>query len=616
MQPRPNISFCPSCRTPKRPNEVSCSQCGTRACPNGHAMVSRICSLCGWEDRSWKTPARVYSAAPAGQMVQEMPDARENVCPKCKSRAVFTSGRCPNCGYIPETGQYRGTHQKAMHSPQGSAGTFPPGGEHPVVQQQFSGVYDAKLGYTCPLCGAKADPRDGSCLNCGYIGSLEYKIPQQQSPGGVPPAQSAASARQQSVPSKQFVPPRDMSQERSCSSCGASISSDSKFCQRCGSHSGSGRQYDRFIPITDRIVSGARMPVSQMTPTMETAYGTEPFQDSMGTFMPEYGDVSGFDRAFPEEKAKGKKAKKEREYLREKQGFPTGLLAAIFVVAAALVAMAVFTVSQIISTPASPTVSTTPAVDKTPPVISGVKVAGISGSSAILEWTTNEKSTSQIMLCDPAGVCIWTEPDNKLDTKHSVKIDSIKLNVKYHLTVKSIDASGNEGSFEIDQTFSSTPSPPPAPAPPPVDNIPEGPEVGKRAPNFTLKNLRGADVTLSSYRGNLVVINFWAAKCGPCIAELPDVEEVYKTWTGKPLTVLAVNEGDSAAALQTLPEIVRYTFTILLDLETKVGTTYGVKQWPTTFFIDTSGVIRKIKDTAFDSKTGKADIESILNTLQ
>lgn len=616
MQPRPNVAFCPTCRAPKSPNEVSCSQCGTRVCPNGHAMVSRICSLCGWEDRSWKTQTRGYAAAATVQRVREIPDARENVCPKCKSRAVFTSGRCPNCGYIPETGQYRGVHQKAASSLPGSGGTFQPGMPHSVVQQQFSGVYDAKLGYTCPRCGAKADPRDGSCLNCGYIGSLEYKIPQQQVPGGMPPSQPAASARQQSVPSQQFVPPRDLNQGRPCPSCGANIPSDSKFCQQCGSHSGSGRQYERFIPITDRIMSGAPMPMSQMMPTMETAYGAEPFQDSMGTFMPGDGGVSVLDRAFPEEKVRGKKARKEKEYQGEKRGFPTGLLAAIFVVAAALVAMLMFTVSQIISTPASPTVTTT-TVDKTPPVISGVNVGGVSGSSVILEWTTNEKSTSQIMLCDPAGVCSWTEPDATLVTKHSVRVNNIKLGVKYHVTVKSIDASSNEGSFEVDQTFSSTP--PPAP-PPPVDNIPVGPEVGKRAPDFTLKNLQGADVTLNSYRGKLVMVNFWAVTCGPCVAELPDVEAVYKSW-GRPLAVLAVNAGESAATVQTFIDSAKYTFSVLLDSNKEARAAYMGNDetkwnWPRTFFIDTTGIIRNIKIGAFDSKTGKAEIESILNTLQ
>ena len=596
MQPRPNVAFCPKCRKPKDPNEVTCSQCGTRACPNGHIMVSRICSLCGWEDRTWKPQTKSYVSSIPVQRPQEVPDARESVCPRCKIRTVVTSGHCINCGYIFETGQYGGTQQKTASPVSQSGGTFQPGMQHDVVQQQFPGVHDARREYVCPRCGAKADPRDGGCQNCGYIGSLEYEIPQQQVTGSVPPAQSTASPRQQ------FIHAHDMSHSRACPFCGDSMPTDSKFCQRCGKASGSGRQHERHILATERAMSGAPMTMGQMTPSMDAAYAAESVQGTMGAFIPEPGGIAASEREFPRERGKTKKAK-EKGYIKEKKGFPLGLLAAIFVVAAALVAMVIFTVSQITSSPTSST--QTPVVDEIPPVISDVSISSVAGSSALVEWTTNEKATSQIMLCEPGGVCTWTEPDATLVKYHQVNLNDIKLDINYHVTVKSIDASGNESSSEMEHTFA-TESPP--------DTIPVGYEVGNRAPNFTLEDLDGNNVTLSSFKGSkIVLVNFWAVGCGSCVAELPDFEQVYQARSGD-VEVLAVNAGETKSEIQFFIDNSSYTFTfpILLDLDKEARLAYNVTNWPRTFFIDKAGIIKNIKI----GQISKTEIDSILNGMQ
>lgn len=587
MQPKPNVVFCPACRSPRRPNEVSCSQCGTRSCPNGHPISSKICSLCGWEDRTWK--ARSYSQAAPIQKAEEVPDAREGICPHCKTRTVFTTNSCPNCGYILGTAQPRGMQQEAMSSAPTGGSAFKSEKQHYVVPQQYPGVH----GYMCPRCGAKADPMAGNCPACGYIGSMEHRIPQQQSSGGAPPAQAA---KQQGLAGQQVVQARDTSPGRACPSCGAKIPSDSKFCQRCGKASGTGRAHEKFIPVTDRIMSGAPMPMSQMVPSMDTGYATELVQDLMGPSLPGVDDVS---IALPKEKKRGKE--KDKAYQIERKGFPTGLLAAVFVVAAALVAMVMFIVSQIIA-PATPPPTITE--DKTPPVISGVTVSSVTGSSVIMEWTTDEKATSQIMLCDTGGVCTWTDPDATLVKYHSVQVNDLKLNVPYHITVKSIDASGNEGSSEMEQTFTKEPQP---------DTTAVGPEKGKRAPDFTLKDLNGNNVKLSSFRGkNIVMVNFWATTCIPCKNELPDIEAVYKGRSGA-VVVLAVNAGESKADAKSFIDSTNYTFPVLLDPNKEARTPYNITDWPWTFFIDKSGIIKEVKHGAFASK---AEIENILNTMQ
>ena len=60
-----------------------------------------------------------------------------------------------------------------------------------------------------------------------------------------------------------------------------------------------------------------------------------------------------------------------------------------------------------------------------------------------------------------------------------------------------------------------------------------GPEIGKLAPDFTLTGLDGQEVSLSGFRGQPVLLNFWATWCGPCSMEMPFLQDVYEKWTGK-----------------------------------------------------------------------------------
>ncbi len=639
MQPRPTIAFCPSCRSPKNPNEVTCGKCGARSCPNGHPLVSKICSSCGWQDRNWRPQAKVPTFDATIQRSQGIPEVREGICPRCQVKSVFTLGRCVNCGFMVETGQTAGTQQDTRPA-KPKIGAIRQAPQNYVVQQQYPGAHDSKLAYACPRCGVKADPRAGSCQNCGFIGSMEYAMPQQQTSDGFTPPSPRAS---QNYASQQFLPPRNEQPGHACPFCGASVPSDSKFCQQCGQLSGSGRQYERYTPASELANRGAPIQMSRMIPSIEAASPGGMVQDFMGTYippqdfadfagaytpqqdqpgayaMPQPGSIPGIGAEFPEYQAKPRPKKREKAYPRKAQGFPVGLLVAIFVVAAALISMVIFVVSQVVATPPKPTIAT---IDKTPPVISGLSVSSVSGSSVIIEWTTDEKATSQLRLCDPNGVCTWTEPDATLVKNHSSQVNDIKLGIKYHVTVSSIDAAGNEGTKETDQVFTTTVQPPTPPTPPPPpDNIPEGIGLGQRAPNFILKNLQGADVSLNSLKGKLVMINFWRVDCPPCIAEMPHIQSVFTSWAGaKQLVVLAIYiplPAESAASAQSTAQSYidasKYSFPVLLDSLREVKTTFNVTSWPRTFFLDSNGVIKKIQiDAGFASPD---EIKAILNSL-
>ncbi len=606
MQLKPNVAFCPVCHTPKSGNELVCSQCGSRACPSGHPMTSKICRLCGWEDRSWKPPSQAKTYNPSVQVpgLQKAPDAREDVCPQCKVRTVFTSGSCPNCGYIFETqGTIDINREPQTHSEQ----------RQNVVHQQMPITHNTKLEYICPRCRVKADPRTNNCTNCGYIGSMSYSLPQYQAPSHeITPV--STPVRQPVTPPRPPVQTQKDTQTRPCPTCGASVPVDSRYCWQCAGYCGLGRRSTaQSFPIREiektknSIVAGMSSP-SPIYRTNDGAaisgYNTAP------PYIGTQRDIPITDLEYPGETGRGHEQRRkkggerrEKAYPGAKRGFPTGLLAAIIVVAVALAGMIIFVVSQIVSPSSSSSVAT-PAIDKTPPVISGVSVVNVTNTSATIEWTTDEKATSQVMLCFN-DTCTYTPPDSKLVKNHSVIVNDIELGVPYKITVISQDSSGNEKTEELEQKFTTTNQQATATV---------GLAVGNQAPDFTLKDLNGNDVSLGSLKGKIVIINFWATTCAPCVAELPYFQQIRQNWTTKPLEILAINLGETGTTVvQPFVSSKGYIFTVLLDSSGTVKSTYQVTSWPRTFFIDANGIIKvPVKIGEFGTKT---EIEAILNSM-
>ncbi|MBY0598672.1 redoxin domain-containing protein [Bacillus bingmayongensis] len=123
-----------------------------------------------------------------------------------------------------------------------------------------------------------------------------------------------------------------------------------------------------------------------------------------------------------------------------------------------------------------------------------------------------------------------------------------------------------------------------------------GIEVGKNAPDFELSKLDGTKVKLSDLKGKKVILNFWATWCGPCQQEMPDMEAFYKKHKDD-VEILAVNYTVSEGAngeekVKKFVEDKGITFPILLDKDINVTTTYKVITIPTSYFVDTKGVIQ------------------------
>lgn len=114
-------------------------------------------------------------------------------------------------------------------------------------------------------------------------------------------------------------------------------------------------------------------------------------------------------------------------------------------------------------------------------------------------------------------------------------------------------------------------------------------EVGKLAPNFTLENLNGEEVSLEEYRGKIVMLNFWATTCKFCVEEMPDMNKLQEE--NEDLVILAVNVRERKDKVKNYIENGGYDFEVLLDNKGDIAMDYLVSAFPTSYFIDKEGIL-------------------------
>ncbi|KGX84870.1 peroxiredoxin family protein [Pontibacillus marinus] len=121
-----------------------------------------------------------------------------------------------------------------------------------------------------------------------------------------------------------------------------------------------------------------------------------------------------------------------------------------------------------------------------------------------------------------------------------------------------------------------------------------GLEKGNLAPNFELKTLSGETVQLSDYRGEKIMLNFWATWCPPCRAEMPDMEKFYNNEDVKILAVNLTNTEESQDAVKKFKKEFGLSFPILMDEKLAVANKYQIQPIPTSYMIDSNGKIQHI----------------------
>jgi peroxiredoxin len=119
-------------------------------------------------------------------------------------------------------------------------------------------------------------------------------------------------------------------------------------------------------------------------------------------------------------------------------------------------------------------------------------------------------------------------------------------------------------------------------------------DSGGPAPAFSLSSVSGEQSALSQYKGQVVMVNFWATWCGPCQQEMPLLDQMYKKYKPAGFTLIGVNVDKEAPAVKELLARKPVSFPVLLDPANQVSKAYHVDEMPSSVIIDRKGAIRYV----------------------
>jgi cytochrome c biogenesis protein CcmG, thiol:disulfide interchange protein DsbE len=118
------------------------------------------------------------------------------------------------------------------------------------------------------------------------------------------------------------------------------------------------------------------------------------------------------------------------------------------------------------------------------------------------------------------------------------------------------------------------------------------PRIGSNGPEFTVQDAQNK-ITLSQYRGQVVVLNFWATWCAPCIEELPSLVEMQRRMKAKGVTVLAISVDVDDNAYRRFVRDHHVNLLTVRDPDQKSPALYGTHLFPETYILDRNGVMRR-----------------------
>ena len=150
--------------------------------------------------------------------------------------------------------------------------------------------------------------------------------------------------------------------------------------------------------------------------------------------------------------------------------------------------------------------------------------------------------------------------------------------------------------------------------PSPVQQPTGGVALGAAAPDFALPIYGGpgsGSIDLHALRGHPVVLNFWSENCTPCITEVPFLRDTYKQYGGGTFTLLGINQGDPKDDIALFGKKYDLNYPLLFDPGDKTNIAYGVTAIPTTYFIDSNGIVRSVFVEQLTTKTMQQGLASI-----
>jgi len=124
----------------------------------------------------------------------------------------------------------------------------------------------------------------------------------------------------------------------------------------------------------------------------------------------------------------------------------------------------------------------------------------------------------------------------------------------------------------------------------------EGLAPGDVAPNFTLKTLDGQEMTLASFAGKGVLLNFWATWCSPCVEELPELQALYNKLQNSGFTIVGVGVDDSPERLREFQQRFGLSYPIVIDTTGTIKARYRIVGLPESYLLDREGRIVMVLD--------------------
>ena len=133
--------------------------------------------------------------------------------------------------------------------------------------------------------------------------------------------------------------------------------------------------------------------------------------------------------------------------------------------------------------------------------------------------------------------------------------------------------------------------------------------------DFTSQTLAGRTVRLSELRGQVVLVNFWATWCVPCQLEMPAMDRLSRRLAGRPFRLLAINQAEDRARVESWAKQHPYAFDLVLDPVGQIGSSYGANRLPMSYIIDREGYVirRAIGPREWDSE---ASVQFFLTLMQ
>ena len=138
-------------------------------------------------------------------------------------------------------------------------------------------------------------------------------------------------------------------------------------------------------------------------------------------------------------------------------------------------------------------------------------------------------------------------------------------------------------------------------------------QLDSEVTTFSLEDLRGDTPQLMEYRGRVLLVNFWASWCPPCIREMPGMQRLQQRLGDQPFTILTINVGEQKYKVWKFVQLINLTLPVLLDPDSRTFNDWGSSILPTSFLLDRQGRVRYRAqgDLEWDSD----EIVSLINTL-